>query len=77
MAQIGSGIDRNSAYLVEQLQSSLVDGFQVNNVDEASIWMILIIKYLESGELPLDKVEAYALKRRVVHYAYKFRQLYK
>ena len=39
--------------------------------------MTPIIKYLDNGELPLDKVKARALKIRVVHYAYKFGQLYK
>ena len=39
--------------------------------------MTIIIKYLESGELSLDKVEAHALRIKANHYAYKFRQLYK
>ncbi|KAL5569361.1 hypothetical protein UlMin_025936 [Ulmus minor] len=39
--------------------------------------MVPIINYLVAGELPSDKNEAQKLRRRSVHYAFKFGQLYK
>ena len=39
--------------------------------------MTPIIKYLENEELSPNKVKARAMKRWVVHYAFKFEQLYK
>ncbi|KAL5541209.1 hypothetical protein UlMin_042682 [Ulmus minor] len=39
--------------------------------------MTPIIRYLVTGELPIDKNEAQKLRRRLAHYAYKYKQLYK
>ncbi|KAL5555292.1 hypothetical protein UlMin_037528 [Ulmus minor] len=39
--------------------------------------MTPIIRYLITGELPIDKNEARKLRRRSAHYAYKYEQLYK
>ncbi|KAL5549671.1 hypothetical protein UlMin_004902 [Ulmus minor] len=39
--------------------------------------MTPIIRYLVTGELPIDKNEARKLRRRSAHYAYKYEQLYK
>ena len=49
----------------------------VNSVEEGETWMTPIINYLVTRELPLDKNEAQKLRRRSVHYAFKFGQLYK
>ena len=45
------------------LSSSICES-SVNNVGEVETWMTPIIKYLESRELPSDKVEAWALRMK-------------
>ena len=58
------------------LEHSSVCESSVNTIDEGETWMTLIIKYLESGWLPPNKVNARAMKHRTTHYGYKFRKLY-
>ena len=53
---IGYGIDQNLAYPVVSLLYSSIDGSMVNTIEECETWMTLIIRYLENGELPLDRV---------------------
>ena len=77
LAQIGYGIDHDLTCPVEVLQSSSISELSINSVNKGETWMTPIIKYLENGELPLDKVEAYVLRTKAAHYVYKFRQLYK
>ena len=46
-------------------------------MEEGETWMTPIISSLVKEELPLEKNEARALRRRTVHYAFKFKKLYK
>ena len=73
LAQIGYGIDQDLTYLAVSLLCSSIDGSMVNTIEESETWMTPIVRYLVNGELPLDIVKDRALKRRTVHYAYKFR----
>ncbi|KAL5561518.1 hypothetical protein UlMin_031265 [Ulmus minor] len=59
------------------LSQSSLDGASVNLVEEEETWMTPIIRYLVTGECPIDKNEARKLRRRSAHYAYKYEQLYK
>ena len=77
LARIGSGIDRDQRYPVETLLSSSVCESSVNSVEKEDTWMTLIIKYLEDGVLPPNKIEAQALRTKAARYVFKFRQLYK
>ena len=67
-------MDKDPKCCVETLLSPSTCEFPVNQIDEESTWMTPIIKYLLSGELPQDKVEAPALRTKVAHYTYKTRQ---
>lgn len=77
MAQIGSGVDRNSGHHVDILYSPSTDGASINQIGEGPTWMTPIIGYLLRGELPQDKAEARTLRMRVAHYTFLARQLYK
>ena len=55
LSQIRSGIDQDSAYLVDKLEFSSIDGSLINTIEEGDTWMTLIIKYMKSGELLPDK----------------------
>ena len=76
LARIGLGIDYDQECLVETLLSSSVSEYSINNVDEEETWMTLIIRYLGNRELPPNKFEAWALRKKTTYYVYKFGQLY-
>ncbi|KAL5576126.1 hypothetical protein UlMin_017825 [Ulmus minor] len=77
LARIGSGQEIDPLCPVIMLSQSSLDGASVNLVEEEETWMTLIIRYLVTGECPIDKNEARKLRRRSAHYAYKYEQLYK
>ena len=60
LAQIGSGINRDQRCPVEALLSSLVYESLVNSIEEKDTWMTPIVKYLENGVLPPNKIEVRA-----------------
>ncbi|KAL5567548.1 hypothetical protein UlMin_024123 [Ulmus minor] len=77
LAQIGSGIDKNSELRVDILRSPSMDGTSINQVDEEPTWMTPIVGYLLRGELPQDRTEARTLRMRAARYTYLAGQLYK
>ncbi|KAL5542109.1 hypothetical protein UlMin_009819 [Ulmus minor] len=77
LARIGSGQDIDPLCPIIILSQSSLDRASVNLVEEEGTWMTPIIRYLVTGELPIDKNEARKLRRRSAHYAYKYEQLYK
>ncbi|KAL5548903.1 hypothetical protein UlMin_004134 [Ulmus minor] len=77
LARIGFGQEVDLLCPVVILSHSSVDEALVTSVEEAETWMTLIINYLITGELLVNKNEARKLRRRSTHYAFKFGQLYK
>ena len=77
VARIGLRVEANPICPVVSLFHSSIDETSANTVDEGETWMTPIINYLVKEELPSGKNEAQVLRRKAVHCAFEFGELYK
>ena len=78
-AVAASLIIKETVFLLVYLQpASSITTNQVNEIDEAcSSWMTPIVRYLGSGELSNNRVEAHKIQIQVARFSFMNEQLYK